>query len=307
MPWIKRGRIYEVDRSLGWAEHSASKPAPIFLDDKRMRVFLGCRDRGGVSRVGYVDVDARDPSRVLGVCPRPVLDIGTRGMFDDNGVVPCVAVRRGDEIYLYYEGYQLGTRVKFTAYTGLAISRDNGETFERWDCIPVLDRSAEGALIRSINAVLPIDGTRWRVYYTAGADFVKLGASEHPSYQIFVQDTPDGVTFARVGKQIISLEGDEYRVGKPSVIEHDGGYLMLYSAATRTTPYRIGAARSADALSWNRIGKDYAIETSPEGWDSQMVAYPYLIPVGGQVAALYNGNNYGETGFGWAIWRPSAI
>ena len=111
MTWHKKGLIYELDRSLGWAEHSASKPAPIVLDEKRVRVFVGCRDGSGVSRIGFVDLDANDPSRILRVSPRPVLDIGTPGMFDDNGVVPCVAVRRGSAIYLYYEGYQLGTKV----------------------------------------------------------------------------------------------------------------------------------------------------------------------------------------------------
>jgi hypothetical protein len=302
MTWRKKGLIYEFDRALGWAEHSASKPAPILLDDTRVRVFIGCRDGSGVSRIGFVDLDARDPSRVLRVSPRPVLDIGVPGMFDDNGVVPCVAVRHGAAIYLYYEGYQLGTKVKFTSFAGLAISRDDGETFERWDCVPVLERSAEGALVRVIHSVLPLADGRWRVFYTAGSEFVTLGSTQHPCYQILFQDTEDGVTFSPAGRPVVRAEGDEYRVGKPSVIEHDGGYLMLFSKAARTVPYRLAAARSSDSLTWQRAGDDFVIEPSAAGWDSRMVTYPYLLRLQDRMLVLYNGNNYGETGFGWAEW-----
>jgi predicted GH43/DUF377 family glycosyl hydrolase len=284
--------------------HSASKPAPIFLDEKRLRVFVGCRDGSGVSRIGFVDLDANDPSRILRVSPRPVLDIGQPGMFDDNGVVPCVAVRRGSAIYLYYEGYQLGTKVKFTSFAGLAISRDDGETFERWDCVPVLDRSAEGSLIRVIHAVLPLADGRWRVFYTAGSKFVTLGTTPRPHYQIFVQDTDDGSKFSPAGLLIVPVEGDEYRIGKPSVLEHEGGYVMLFAKAARTVPYRVGGARSSDSLTWQRAGDELVVEPSAEGWDSQMVAYPYLLRLGDRMVVLYNGNNYGETGFGWAEWQP---
>lgn len=34
-----------------------------------------------------MDVDANNPSRILEVSERPVLDIGTPGSFDENGVV----------------------------------------------------------------------------------------------------------------------------------------------------------------------------------------------------------------------------
>lgn len=304
MTWHKKGLIYEFDRSLGWAAHSASKPAPIVLDEKRVRVFIGCRDGSGVSRIGFVDLDANDPSRILRVSPRPVLDIGAPGMFDDNGVVPCVALRRDSAIYLYYEGYQLGTKVKFTSFTGLAISHDDGETFERWDRVPVLDRSAEGSLIRVVHAVLPLADGRWRVFYTAGSEFVTLGTSQHPHYQIFVQDTADGIAFSAAGSLVVGVERDEYRVGKPTVLEHDGGYLMLFSKAARAVPYRVGVARSADSLTWQRAGNDLVVEPSAAGWDSQMVAYPYLLRLGNRMVVLYNGNNYGETGFGWAEWQP---
>jgi predicted GH43/DUF377 family glycosyl hydrolase len=49
-------------------------------------MYAGFRDQQGVSSVGFVDLDAHDPARVLRVSERPVLEQGRPGTFDDNGV-----------------------------------------------------------------------------------------------------------------------------------------------------------------------------------------------------------------------------
>jgi hypothetical protein len=43
------------------------------------------------------------------------------------------------------------------------------------------------------------------------------------------------------------------------------------------------------------------IDVSSEGWDSEMVAYPWVGDVGGVRRMLYNGNGYGRTGIGQAV------
>jgi hypothetical protein len=43
------------------------------------------------------------------------------------------------------------------------------------------------------------------------------------------------------------------------------------------------------------------IDVSSEGWDSEMVAYPWVGDIGGARRMLYNGNGYGRTGIGQAI------
>src|SRR5215475_4169224 len=104
--WTKRGLIWCPDGSLPWARHSFLQPTPMEYGDSTIRIYGGLRDDKGVSRVGYIDVAADDPSRVLKVCDCPVLDIGEPGMFDENGVVPCAVVRREEGLFLYYAGYQ---------------------------------------------------------------------------------------------------------------------------------------------------------------------------------------------------------
>ena len=66
MKWKKRGLIYGPDDHSGWRCHSALQPTPFLLSDTLIRVFVGFRDEEGVSRVGFVDLDARDPVKFSG-------------------------------------------------------------------------------------------------------------------------------------------------------------------------------------------------------------------------------------------------
>ena len=43
------------------------------------------------------------------------------------------------------------------------------------------------------------------------------------------------------------------------------------------------------------------MDVSPNGWDSEMICYPYVFDHGRNRYMLYNGNGYGKTGFGLAV------
>ena len=141
MNWKKLGLVFSQDGNVEWRRHSALTPTPILLKPDVIRIYAGFRDDQGISRIGYVDVDSQDPTRVIGVSERPVLDRGRDGCFDDNGVIMGDVVRDGDRLRMYYVGFQLVKHAKFLAFTGLAESTDGGETFQRVSEAPVLDRS----------------------------------------------------------------------------------------------------------------------------------------------------------------------
>jgi hypothetical protein len=152
MRWKKRGLIYGPSGDSEWARHSALQPTP-FIRNSDIRVFVGMRDDDGVSRVGFVDVSAADPARVLRVSEKPVLDVGQAGAFDESGVVPCAVVEHQGELHLFYAGYQLGRKVKFYVFGGLAVSRDGGETFERLSRVPICDRTDSELFFRVIHTM----------------------------------------------------------------------------------------------------------------------------------------------------------
>jgi len=65
--------------------------------------------------------------------------------------------------------------------------------------------------------------------------------------------------------------------------------------------YRAGYAESLDGINWNRMDDQVGIDVSPEGWDSNAIAYPYVIRIKDQLVMFYNGNGFGKTGFGYAV------
>jgi hypothetical protein len=299
--WQKQGLIYGPSGERRWAVHSALQPTPLVrADGGPIRVFAGFRDANGVSRVGFVDVAAEDPARVLRVSERPVLDIGVPGAFDENGVVPCAISERDDGLYLFYAGYQVGQRVKFVVFGGLAISRDGGESFERYSQVPVTDRTDDELYFRVIHTMMLDDG-RWRAWYGGGSAFDVRDGRQYPRYNVRHAYAPDGIHLSADHQVCVDMTSQEQRVGRPYVLKHDGIYKMFYGAGTMTTGYRLAYAESSDGLVWVRKDEEVGIAVAESGWDSRMQAYPAVVSCCGQTYMFYNGNDYGHDGFGYAI------
>jgi predicted GH43/DUF377 family glycosyl hydrolase len=300
MKWRKQGLIYGPSGESWWAQRWALQPTPLLRPDGVIRVFVGFRTREGISRVGYVDVNAENPAEVLDVSSEPVLDIGIPGAFDENGVVPCSVVERDGKLFLYYAGYQLGQKVKFYVFGGLATSDNGGLSFERHSRVPVCDRNDDELFFRVIHTMMNDEGS-WRAWYGAGSEYTVKDGRQLPNYDIRHAAARDGIELSRQYQLCIGVQGAEYRVGRPYVIKGDGLYRMFYSAGTAEEGYRLAYAESADGLSWTRKDEEVGIDVSPTGWDSEMQAYPAVVRYQDKVYLFYNGNNYGEDGFGYAV------
>ena len=309
MNWEKQGLVWGPDGSSTWARSHAMVPTPVVLRDGEVRVYVGIRDEAGVGRVGYVDLDAADPSRVVRVADRPVLDIGDPGTFDDNGVLPSVVVPDGDRLYMYYNGFQLGVKIRYTIFSGLAVSDDGGETFSRVSRAPVLDRSNAETTFRSAPFVMKSD-TRWRIWYPAGDSWVTLDGKDVPVVRTVYAESADGVHWPEAGVTAIDFkDDDEHGIGRPWVARDDDGYKMFYSIRVRSRPYdsRLGYAESQDGLTWVRKDEEVGIDVSSEGWDTAMIRYGVPCRLAGRTVLFYNGDNFGESGFGWAVLGQSTL
>jgi sucrose-6-phosphate hydrolase SacC (GH32 family) len=298
MEWNKLGLVFRPDGNSAWAKHSALQPTPI-LQGNTLRVFCGFRDDDGVSRIGFVDLDATDPTVVLAVSQTPALDVGATGAFDSHGVVPCAVVQRGDEIYLYYAGYLRGETVRFQAFCGLAISQDGGQSFARYSADPILDRTPDEPLFRAIHSIFLEDG-KWKTWYGAGSEFVAGKNKTLPVYNIRYMESEDGINFPSQGSVAIATLEGEHRVGRPYVVKQGNRYLMFFGKGKEDSPYQLTYAESPDGHSWTRCDDLNGLTLSMSGWDSQMMAYPALITVKESTYLFYNGNDYGKLGFGCA-------
>lgn len=304
MKWKKHGLIFRVEGQSPWRHHSALQPTPLLLNEGTIRVFAGFRDEKGASRIGFVDLDATNPGKVLTVSQQPLLDIGAPGMFDEDGVVPCAIVRRDDKLLLYYAGYQLGRNIKFSVFGGLAISKDGGETFSRYQRVPITDRTEREPYFRVIHSLLRENGV-WKVWYGAGDRFSFHDKKQFPHYDIRYTESLDGISIGETFTIAVPASGNEYRVGRPFVVSTGGLYQMFFCAGTEETGYRLAYAESTDGQAWIRDDEKLGITVSESGWDSTMQAYPSVIRVVDRTYLFYNGNDYGRDGFGLAELEQS--
>lgn len=204
MRWEKKGRI-GLEKYIGsntFARTFATLPTPLLISGEVIRIYTGFCDDKNVGRIGYVDVSAADPGRVLDVSSVPVLDIGSQGCFDDNGVVPLCVLRAGNEIRLYYVGFQLGVKVPYFMFGGLASSSDGGNTFCRVFRTPVLDRKDDELFARCGMFVMK-DGDRYKMWYVGTLGGVD---SKRRESQAFLHDALYGIRrWDTLGRPVGSL------------------------------------------------------------------------------------------------------
>ena len=296
MKWKKKGLIFCPNKENEWMDNSFLQPTPIVLQD-RIRIYGGIRDVEGVSRIGYVEIEKDDPSIVINVSRIPVLDIGENGMFDDNGVVPTSLVVIDNNIYLYYAGYTLGSKVRFRVFSGIAVSSDGGESFVRIQQHPVTDRVMGEELFRVIHSVVYDKGI-YKFWYGGGNCFIQGKSKTLPVYDIRYMESKSIFEFPKEGIVAIPIADGEHRVGRPFVFLENNIFKMSYGYGSEEHPYRLAYAESNDGIHW--VNRNINIDLSCEGWDCEMMAYPSFVRVNGKGYLFYNGNNYGYNGFGYA-------
>jgi len=302
MKWKKLGRVYLPDGSKWWARHHAMIPTPILLNDDVVRVYITSCDADGIGRVGYVDIDLHEPTKVISASEEPILDVGIPGTFDESGALVCSVVpARNDCLFMYHVGFELGSKIRYRLLTGLSQQRIGDKYFQRVKKTPVLERSDKELFFRCGPFVLN-EKNRFRMWYVAGSEWEQVGDATKPVYEIRHIESNDGVHWPDEGTPCIQLEKkNEHGFGRPYVIYDDGLYRMFYSVRRRDVEsYRLGYAESGDGLNWERKDHLVNLDVSESGWDSSMICYSAVIQLGGTWYMFYNGDDFGRTGFGVA-------
>jgi hypothetical protein len=297
--WRKLGLVIQPAGRAPWMQSHAMVPVAMARPDGSVRVYFAGRDERNRSIVSWAEMTMGEAPRVVRWALRPALGLGRLGCFDDNGVTPSWLVEHDGRLYLYYIGWNQGSTVRMHLVAGLAVSSDGGDAFERVQPVPILDRTpAEPYTLNTAPCVLR-EGGRWRLWYVSGVEWVHR---DLPRYNIKYAESTDGVAWHRSGYVCIDFAGpDETSLGRPCVVNDGGRYRMWFSHKGPGREYRMGYAESADGLAWERADADAGLDVSPDGWDSQMVCYPFVFRHGGVQYMLYNGNDYGRDGAGLAV------
>ena len=306
--WIKKGLVYRPSGDAWWARSYATEPTVDLISDKVWRVYFGTRDEKNRNRICFIDVDARDPSQILRDISEPILPLGRIGTFDDCGMMPSWILNHDGKKYLYYTAWNVRNTVPYHLSIGLAISKDNGNLFEKFSEGPIFSATHIEPYFSGTACVLADRGL-WRCWYTSCTAWEVVGSSPEPRYHIKVAESENGIDWRRTGTVAIDYESpDEGAVGRPSVLLEDGVFKMWYCYRGGTdyrtnlkTSYRIGYAESEDGIKWHRMDDCAGIDVSSEGWDSEMIEYPHVFEHEGRKYMFYCGNKFGMSGFGYAV------
>jgi hypothetical protein len=188
--WQKKGMVFDIRQNKLplWVNNSLLQPTPILLDDGEIiRIYVGMRDESGQGRIGFVDVSSKNPTNILAVSENPALDLGGDGAFDDSGVVPSAIIFDGGEYHMYYAGYSLLKKVRFSVLGGLAKSSD-GKSFKRVSTTPVFERAPEHMLFRVPHSIMR-ENNKYRIWYGGGSSFMNHENYTYPIYDIYYCET----------------------------------------------------------------------------------------------------------------------
>lgn len=121
-----------------------------------------------------------------------------------------------------------------------------------------------------------------------------------PRYTIRYAESHDGLSWDQ--REVNFARATDEVFARPYVIKECGLWKMWYSYLflTDRKAYRIGYAESVDGISWTRIDNQAGIGISDEGWDSETVAFPFLINHRNMQYMFYSGNRFGMGGLGYA-------
>ncbi len=310
MIWEKKGHVYKPEGNLSWSKTHAQVPFAFPLDDEKVRIFFSTRDEDSCSSTTFIDVDAKDPSKILYIHDKPVLQKGARGSFDDSGTMPSWFVKDGDKLFLYYTAWNKSVEASYRLSIGLAVSYDNGVTFEKMFKGPILDRNINDPIWVGQPCVLK-EGNIWKMWYLNCEKIEMIDDHPEPFYNVKYAESKDGIHWVRENKISIDFEfGTIDAIGRPCVYKEDGIYKMFHSNRRalgyrddKEASYSIGYSESIDGITWKRLDQKAGIEKSDEGWDSLMNEYCTTYEHNGIRYLIYNGNGFGASGFGYAVLK----
>lgn len=318
MQWEKRGLIFDPSTvSLPNDCHAFAQSPQALVFDDFVRIYFSTRavdptNGKYLSHVAFVDMD-RALGEVRGVSSAPVIPLGGRGTFDEHGIFPFHVVRHGNAILAYTCGWSRRVAVSVETGIGLAISHDDGRTFERVGEGPVLTSSLREPFLVGDGFVRVVDGT-FHMWYIFGTEWKRSADSADADrvYKIGHARSTDGRTWLKdEGRCIVADRiGPDECQALPTVARWEGRWHMVFcyrhAFDFRANPdrgYRLGYAWSDDLETWTRDDDRLGLSASAGDWDADMQCYPHLFECGGSVYLLYNGNAFGRHGFGAAVLK----
>ncbi|HEX2841181.1 hypothetical protein [Hyphomicrobium sp.] len=297
--WRKLGRIYEPRAIHPKLVSHAANPLAVPLGGDLYRIYFSSRDEEKRSSVGFVDFDMAK-REIVRECKEPVIEHGPRGSYYEHGISVGCWYEVDGQRYILFMGWQNPPGGHWRGDIGrLCIEPDGSLTPD--GATPLLGSNEIDPISLSYPWVERRPEGGYRMWY--GSTVSWDAGNGEMLHVINHAVSQDGHHWHREGLAVPFALGEVQAFSRPTVVgDAASGYRMWFSyrgAPGRT--YRIGCAASRDGEAWSLRMTESGIDVSAEGWDSEMIEYPFVFRHGGQVFMLYNGNGFGQTGFGLAV------
>lgn len=298
MKWNKLGRIYEFQTISTILNSHASNPLAVPLEGDTFRIFYSCRDVKNRSSVTYIDYDLKK-QKLLYVHKDPSFSFGSSASFYSDGVSIGNLYSVNETEYILFMGWQNSNGDHWRGDIG-RLRLDDTALLELDPKNVFIGSDEEDKVSLSYPWVIFHKGI-YKMWYGSTVNW-EAGNGEM-LHIIKYAISENGHTWVKHGLAIPYILGKAQAFSRPTLWIDDNEVYHMYFSYRGTPPmkYRIGYAISSDGINWFLKNEEAGIDVSDSGWDSEMICYPFIFDHKGERYMLYNGNGYGQTGFGLAV------
>jgi hypothetical protein len=299
--WQKLGLLYcpsGANRHPKLLSHAAN-PLPVLIDGDKYRIFFSGRDVNNRSSVGAVDIDIVK-RKVIQEHRHPFFENGPEGSFYADGVSIGNCYEVDGKRFMLFMGWQTPQNGHWRGDIGRIVVKSD-LSLELESELPFMGSDIVDPISLSYPWVVKNARGGYDMWY--GSTSTWDAGNGEMLHVINHATSTDGHNWLRKDLAVPYELGIAQAFSRPTVARNaQGGYEMWFSYRSGTgETYRIGYAISKDGSFWELALNEVGIDVSSEGWDSEMIEYPFVFDHEGQRYMLYNGNGYGETGFGLAV------
>jgi hypothetical protein len=203
MKWKKHGLIFNPTNHVlvgfDCTEYAQSPQVLVFDDFVRIYFSTRKQDKVGMflSHIRFVDFK-KDFSEIIGFSKQEVIPLGELGCFDEHGIFPINLLRHNGKVLAYTCGWSRRVSVSVETSTGLAISNNEGTTFERLGNGPVLTSSLHEPVLVG-DSFVQFYNDMFHMWYIFGKKWIEANENEPPArvYKIAHAKSKDGINWEK--------------------------------------------------------------------------------------------------------------
>lgn len=232
------------------------------------------------------------------------------GAFDEFGVMPGDVSLKDGGIQLLYTGWTRPTDYPYETSIGKVFCDIQTEKFDRTTSTLLLGKTESEPYLCN-GPMLVINNNVQHLFYASGTGWIDVGEKKESIYKIMHAKSLDGERWLRSAETCLQDRLTNECQNAPTIFFHENFFHMIYcyrygdNFRNKERGYRLGYAYSTDLDNWFRDDKKLILEGVDEAWEIEMKCYPGVIKVKNKIFMFYCGNNFGQSGFGVAVFQPS--